>query len=872
MPTAEGDHVEPATTSPESGSLDGIRVLEIGEELGEYCGLVLAGLGAEVIRIEPPGGSATRRLGPFVDDDGDPEHSLHFWNYNRGKRSVVLDLTTSADRERFQALLATADVVLDSTPRELLPALGLDHTSIRSQHSRLVYARLSPFGDEGPRRDWKASDLVHLALGGVVMNCGYDPDPAGKYDLPPIAPQLMHSYAIAGEQVAFTVIAALIHRIRTGVGQLVSCAVHEAVSKNTEGDLMSWIALRTPFYRQTCRHSAPTVSRHRSIVGTKDGRWVLAQTRNAKPLAPFLETYGIGGDVRGGSGASDEGSRVLPGTEDGAASNMDAIEHTVRRYLYADVPWREAQESGLMWVPVRRPHENAADPHWIARGTYQDVEHPEMDRALTYATSKWISTGPGWVCGRRAPVLDEDREILADGRGATRTEPARVEPRTPRKTLSGDRGPLSVHGLPYALEGVRILDFTWMLASAGATRFLAALGAEVIKVEWHANLDPRRGGAPVGGRAARLEATSPVPSRWPADLGGPVGAQYNNKNPGKRAISLNVKHPEGLAIAKALVADSDIVAEGFSPGVMETWGLGYDVLRGIKPSIIYGKQSGMGSMGVYGRFRTVGPVAAALSGISEMSGLPDPYPPAGWGYSYLDWYGAYSFALALINAIHHREVTGEGQAIDASQCEVGLYLTGVPLLDWQVNGREWRRAGNRSPYSTAAPEGIYRCAGTDRWIAITCATDEDWQRLATAAERPEWLERANLRTLADRGTHRAELDRLIEEWTVLHDPFEVCERLQSAGVAAGVAQTAEDRADHDPQLASLRWLTELEATDFGRWPVADSSVRMSATPPHAGGRVDRAAPVYGEHNREVYGSLLGLSDAEIDRLAADGVI
>lgn len=872
MPALEGEHVEAPKTNMESGSLEGVRVLEIGDELGEYCGLVLAGLGAEVIRIEPPGGSATRRLGPFVDDDGDPEHSLHFWNYNRGKKSVVLDLGAAPDRDRFKMLLTSADVVLDSTPRDFLPGLGLDHASLRLHHPELIYARISPFGDDGPRRDWKASDLVHLALGGVVMNCGYDPDPAGNYDLPPVAPQLLHSYAIAGEQVAFTVIAALVHRLRTGLGQLVTCAVHEAVSKNTEGDLMSWIALRTPFLRQTCRHSAPTISRHRSIVGTKDGRWVLAQTRSAKPLAPFLDRFGIGGDVRGAGGAADEGSRVLPGTEDGAASNMDAIEQTVRRYLYADVPWREAQESGLMWVPVRRPHENAEDPHWLARGTYTKVEHPELGESLTYATSKWISTGPGWVRGRRAPRLNEDQAVLANLTRPTRRAPARVESRARLKPLSQDRGPLSVHGLPYALEGVRILDFTWMLASAGATRFLAALGAEVIKVEWHSNLDPRRGGAPEGGREARLAATSPVPSRWPADLGGPVGAQYNNKNPGKRAISLNVKHPEGLAIAKALVAESNVVAEGFSPGVMEAWGLGYDVLREINPSIIYGKQSGMGSKGVYGRFRTVGPVAAALSGISEMSGLPAPFPPAGWGYSYLDWYGAYSFALALINAIHHRELTGEGQAIDASQCEVGLYLTGVPLLDWQVNGREWQRAGNRSPYGTAAPEGIYRCAGTDRWLAISCTTEQDWQGLALAAGHPEWLDREDLRSLADRGKHRAELDKIIEEWTSLHDPFEVCELLQAAGVAAGVAQTAEDRADRDPQLASLGWLTELEATDFGLWPVAESSVRMAETPPHAGGRVDRAAPTYGEHNSEVYGSLLGLSESEIERLAEQGVI
>lgn len=854
---------DPATDQATPGSLSGVRVIEFGDEQGEYCGLVLAGLGAEVIKIEPPGGAPSRALAPFVDDVPDPNRSLHFWAYNRGKKSVVLDLDDPADAARFTALVGAADVLLDASPLGHLDARGLDSDALRAQHPALIHARVTPFGEHGPWRDWKASDLVHLALGGPVMNCGYDPDPSGRYDLPPIAPQLHHSYAIAGEQLAFTIIAALIRRASTGTGQYLSCALHEAVAKNTEGDLMSWICLRTPFHRQTCRHAAPAVSRHRSIFASKDGRYTLASTRNATLLRPFLERHGIGApDISDGSDEREKDSRVLPGMEGGAARNMDAVEHTVRRYLHADVPWRPAQEAGLMWVPVRKPHENAYDEHWLHRGTYAEVDHPELGRAIRYPVSKWIATGGDWRTGRRAPLLDEDRAA-----GFT------TAPRAPLRRVPGPATEqLSVHGRPFPLQGVRVLDFTWMLASAGATRFLAALGAEVIKVEWHRNLDPRRGGAPEGGRAARERATGPVPSRWPADLGGPVGAQYNNKNPGKRGISLNVKHPEGLAIAKRLAAQSTVVAEGFSPGVMESWGLGYDELRAVKPDIIYAKQSGMGTKGVYGRFRTIGPVAQAFAGTSEMSGLPDPFPPAGWGYSYLDWFGAYSFALAILSALYHHQRTGEGQAIDASQCEVGLFLTAVPTLDFQVNGRDWQRAGNRSPYSTAAPEGIYRCAGADRWIAITCTTDADWIALAKQAGRLDWLERPEFATAAARHAHRAELDTLVEGWTVEQDGYELMARLQSAGVAAGVAQTAADRVDRDPQLAALHWLTELDATDFGRWPVAAPSVTLSDTPQHAGGPVDRAAPTYGEHNHEVYGRLLGLSAAEVDALATEGII
>ena len=174
------------------------------------------------------------------------------------------------------------------------------------------------------------------------------------------------------------------------------------------------------------------------------------------------------------------------------------------------------------------------------------------------------------------------------------------------------------------------------------------------------------------------------------------------------------------------------------PGVLDSWGLGYEALRAIKPDIIYVQQSGMGAQGTYGRFRTVGPIANAFAGLSEMSGLPEPAMPAGWGYSYLDWMGAYSFALAMLSALFHRARTGEGQWIDASQSEVGLFISGTTLLDWSANGRIWSRYGNRSPYKPAAPHGVYPCLGEDRWLAIACFTEAEWRALTEVAGHPEW--------------------------------------------------------------------------------------------------------------------------------------
>ena len=228
-----------------------------------------------------------------------------------------------------------------------------------------------------------------------------------------------------------------------------------------------------------------------------------------------------------------------------------------------------------------------------------------------------------------------------------------------------------------------------------------------------------------------------------------MGGQFNNKNAGKRGISLNIRHPKGLQIAKDMMRICDVVAEGFSPGVLQRLGLGYDVMKSIRPDIIYIQQSGMGAHGIradaHGRAGR-----GAFGGQGELSGLPEPAMPVGWGYSYLDWMGAYGYALALLVAIYHRERTGQGQWIDASQCESGIFLTGATILDWSANERTFRRYGNRSPYKPAAPHGAYRCDGKDRWIAIACFTDVEWRALAQVAGHHEWLDDRRFETLEHR--------------------------------------------------------------------------------------------------------------------------
>ncbi len=610
--------------------LAGLRVIEFADERAEYTGLLLAGLGAEVIKVEPPTGNSTRAIGPFLDDKPDPEGSLHFWHYNRNKKSVVIDFDRYADRQALLGLLAGSDVFLygaDDYP-DNYPELQRQQLAARYPH--LIIGRATPFGDDGPWKDYQASDLIHLALGGVMMNCGYDPNPLGEYDLAPVAPQVWHAYHIAGEQLAIGIVAALLYKLKTGRGQDVSVAIHEAVSKNTELDVMHWVMRRVPLFRLTHRHAAEVPDRSPTIASTKDGRWYMTQSlgsRDLSNLIPMLDDYSMRADLQPPP-ADAAAARNIPGTQaagETKAHTLDIIQRFVRTWRYDAMPWLRAQEAGLLWAPVRKPHENVLDAHWQARRSFSEIEHPELKRRFVYPTSKWMSSATSWQEGRRAPHLGEDTAaVLSEA-------PRRLALPTSHSNVS-DLSHSARHNKPFPLQGVRVLDFGWFLASAGGSRILAAMGAECYKVEWKDNPDTRLAAmAPLGGRVAREAATHPLKGVTDPDMGG----QFNNKNAGKRGISLNIRHPKGLEIAKDLVKHCDIVAEGFSPGVLERLGLSYDVMKSIKPDIIYIQQSGMGAQGSYGRMRTIGPVAAAFAGQGEMSGLPEPAMPTGWGYSYL---------------------------------------------------------------------------------------------------------------------------------------------------------------------------------------------------------------------------------------------
>jgi len=404
------------------------------------------------------------------------------------------------------------------------------------------------------------------------------------------------------------------------------------------------------------------------------------------------------------------------------------------------------------------------------------------------------------------------------------------------------------------LDGIRVVDLTWIIAGPTATRFLGDFGAQVIKVEHEQAVDPIRLGRPIIGDAPTLNNSG----------------FFNYMNRNKQSVLLNVRHPSGMDLLRRLIAVSDVVIENFSSGTLASWDLDYPQLRELREDIVYCSISGFGHSGRDKDHTTWGPTAQALSGLTYTSGLPGK-PPAGWGYSFMDHTAGYYAAIAIMMTLHHRNRTGEGQHIDLSQVEAGVVLNGPAVLDATVNGRTWRREGlppgNRAWEPAVAPHNTYPCAGDDRWIAIVVASDAEWQALVRAMDEPAWAADSRFATTDGRLAAQDALDAHIAAWTAPQDDYALMALLQAAGVRAAVCQKSEDRVENDPQFAARGWWQTLPHPELGDSLHDGVAPRLSASP----GRLRSAAPLIGAHTREVLADLLGLTEAELDEHAEAGV-
>ncbi len=404
-----------------SDSLAGFTILEIGEQPGDYAALLLAGLGAEVIKIEPREGTESRRIGPFVSESRDREESLFFWRYNLNKKSAVLDADAPSSASTLAALASRADIVLLSgeyeTVRRRLPLWQ----KLAAENPRLIVCTITPFGLDGPYRELKTTDLVQMALGGIMAVCGYDPDKEHKYDTPPIAPAMWHSFHLGGEYAAIAIMAAINFRELTGEGQLIDVSVHEAVNTCTEIAIPTYIYSGQVVMRQTARHAA-TIITHARLTESADGVYMLASispfVREQRALTELADQLGIA-HVLGTA----EFTQLDKDDAGAAALYRNDILVQIIAGLKADDLFHRAQSLGLAWSPIRRPEDNLNDPHFAARHTFAEIEHPEMGRTLRYpGTVASDGHDPHFSYTRRAPRLGEHTEEILRRAGVTQRE------------------------------------------------------------------------------------------------------------------------------------------------------------------------------------------------------------------------------------------------------------------------------------------------------------------------------------------------------------------------------------------------------------------------------------------------------------------
>jgi benzylsuccinate CoA-transferase BbsE subunit len=389
------------------GPLAGLRVIELASERTEYCGKLLADMGADVMAVEPPGGSRTRRIGPFAGDVPDPNRSLHYWYYNTSKRGVTLNIEDHAAPNLLARLVAHADVVIEGMDPSDFRVHELGYRRFGELHPALVWAAITPFGQDGPYRDFQVTDLISMALGGPMASCGYDDLPGA----PPIRPEAFQSLHMGGEYAAIAVMIALFERLESGLGQYIDVSIHEACACTTEGAFPNWEYFQRIVQRQTGRHAAamPTPRWQFRCADGRDlnviGGGIPRNPRSWKPLLDWMEEKGRIEDLRSPDYAGVMGEN--PYQRGPAAAHLSAV---IGRFIESQ-PTEEAYRGGqalhMPWGPVRSPDENLDDPHWRDRGFFVEVEHPEQGRSYTYPGLPYRFNGSPGKVRHRAPLLGE---------------------------------------------------------------------------------------------------------------------------------------------------------------------------------------------------------------------------------------------------------------------------------------------------------------------------------------------------------------------------------------------------------------------------------------------------------------------------------
>jgi crotonobetainyl-CoA:carnitine CoA-transferase CaiB-like acyl-CoA transferase len=804
--------------------LSSYRVLDLTDDRGHMTGFLLAQLGAEVIAVEPAGGQRARRIGPFAGGTPHPERSLLQWSYDRGKRSVVVEGPEAA--AQLERLAADADVLIECGAP---PADLVDLAELRRRNPGLVTVSLSNFGATGPKAGWLATDLTLAAAAGQVAL-------TGDLDRPPVRVSVPQVWANTASETACAVLVALTERERSGLGQHVDVSAQEAMMLSVQG----WM--------QPALAGAPSVERRaggaellgfdfRFVYPCADGHvttsylpGVLVGPFTNRMLAWVHEQGGLDDELAAVDWRTlisdydwDEANSIIQRT----AVQMSAC---FTKWSKADL-FRISRERHFLIMSIATVADVAANEQFAARRFWDEVgvDAPGGEHAgrVVRFPGPWFHTdvAPVHRLGR-APHLGQHS---ADLLGSPRPRP--VGPAASGVELSEAAG-------KGALDGLTIVDLTWVYAGPFATRLLAYYGATVIRVESSVHPDQVR--SPSIPRAG--------------DGGAEDSVQWHSINADKLGLQLNLAVPEGRQAVLDLAAKADVMVWAFAPGVMDRFGLATEVLHAANPRLLTMSSCLFGYQGPLAGVPGFGMMGAASGGFYELTGWPDRLP-AGPYLAYTDATSPRLTAALILAALLWRRRSGQGAHFDFSQAEGGVHFLTPALADLAVNGHSQTRRGNQD--SDMAPHGVYPAGrpGADRWVAVACEDDRQWCTLATLLGRTDL---AGLDAAA-RLERRDELDELVAGWTAGQDPVALQERLQAAGVPAHQVQNSPECVA-DPQLRHREHFVEISHPVYGHSWAEQYGFRLSRTP----GVPRRAGPTWGQHNEEV---LMGLLGYDADRLA-----
>lgn len=817
------------------GFLAPYRVLDVTDHRGVLAGHMLAQLGADVVQVEPCGGTSARRTPPFADAWPSGEDSLYWAAYGSGKRSVVCDPSTADGDALWARLLASADILIDSAaPGDGRPQ-WLDPVAIAAANPGLIHVSITPFGLTGPKRDWADSEITLWAAGGPLLL-------TRTIDGSPVRISVPQAYLHGAAAAAGAALVALAARNRNGVGQHVDLAVADCIPQCTMSAVVASSVGHPNYVPRPVR--VPAASGPLDLSGsgslTRRSKWQVADGMAEMHLAmgpaagPSTNTLFAWMRSEGaGSGRFADWDWTTLHVQKAAGTVTDADIEAARAEVAAFLATRRrgdlmviSIEKGVRIAPIETIADLAAGAQFAARGFYREVRGAGGAYQIPGPFAQGAPHGFADIDG--APRLGADTDAVAADWA-------------PRPALAAT--PVT-NDAP--LAGLKVLDLAWVVAGPLIGRTLADFGATVIRVESSKRVETARLMGPFPGGAFDVQASM----------------LYETCNAGKLGLSLDLSKPEARAVVRDLAAWADVVIESFTPGQMARWGLDHATLAARNPGLVMVSTSLAGQTGPFAAYSGYGNHGAAIAGFQNIVG-PEGGPIVGPYGPYTDFVAPRFALTALLAALDHKRRTGEGCHLDVSQTEAGVQFLAAQIADHSVTGRVQKAAGNRD--AAMAPHGVFACAGDDDWVAIAVRDDAEWGRLAGLIGGA--AQDARFATFADRKRDEAAVEALVTDWTAAQTAAEAEAALQAIGVAAHRLTAIEDFAA-DPQVVARGHLVRLPHALGGEAVIEASPFRLSRTP----ARYARSAPSFGRDNAGVLDKILKYDAAAVEALKEAGAL